>query len=75
VCITVRMTEFMLVSSDETRDSSTVSGKETRFMSAVADGLNRNIFVPLEEYVCCYTRDYSENLTGNNTADGHCDVP
>ena len=41
-------------------------------MSVVADG-NQKHNCPLEEYVCCYMRDYSENLTGNGAIDGHND--
>ena len=41
-------------------------------MSVVPDGNQKDI-CPFEEYVCCYMRYYSENLTGNSAIDGHND--
>jgi hypothetical protein len=43
-------------------------------MSVVADGANRNIFVPFEEYVCCHAREYSGSLTGSNAVDAYHSV-
>jgi len=70
VCITGGDDRICVVSSDETSSSRTVSCRETRFMSVVADGNQKHIR-PFEDYVCCYMRDYSENLTGNSAIDGH----
>ena len=42
-------------------------------MSVVADG-NLKLICPFKEYVCCYMRDYSENLTANSAIDGPNDL-
>ena len=54
------MTEYVLVSSEEIRYSSTAAEQKH--------------ICPFEEYVCCYMSDYSGILTGINTTDGHYDV-
>jgi len=74
-CITGGDERICVVSSDETRYSSVVAEQsrvERLDLSVVADGNQKHI-CPFEEYVCCYKRDYSKNLTGNSAIDGHND--
>jgi hypothetical protein len=71
------MTEFVLVSSDETRYSLTVA-EQSRVERPVCVSFARRCkqkrICPFEECVCCYMRDFTENFTGINKADGPYDV-